>query len=272
MSGINSIVGLNKVDLDYRPEIKNPTGKNGTVSVKGIDNDACFPDYRTGIRTFQLTKANADILKNKMQETAAQLYPKSKKERESLVNTFMADPGIEFHDDGTATVDTTQFKTPILHYCLLNTVGMHTTAMPDYIDEDLYNHLMALAEPGEKREKYIAELTANLPEGPKNAAVSRLDDAIFYAKTLYYKGHVVSTESWNDHDRQREIAGSVPPNRNNGWYDDVVTVGSKTVGSSFKGKAYVGSRILHLTEGYFRRNIMSAIAKPGWFDEDWRKE
>ena len=61
-------------------------------------------------------------------------------------------------------------------------------------------------------------------------------------------------------------AGGVPPNRNNGWYDDVVTVGSKKVGASFKGKAYVGSRILHLTEGYFRRNIMSAIAKSGWFD------
>lgn len=244
-------------------------GKDGTVSVKGIDNDACFPDYRTGIRTFQLTKAKAETLKDKMLETAVQLYPKSldKEKRGRLVNTFLADPGIEFHDDGTATVDTTKFKTPILHCCLLNTIGMHTTAMPDYIDEDLYKHLMALAEPGEKREKYIAELTANLPEGAKNAAVSRLDDAIFYAKTLYYKGHVVSTESWNDHDRQREIAGGVPPNRNNGWYDDVVTVGSKKVGASFKGKAYVGSRILHLTEGYFRRNIMSAIAKPGWFDE-----
>ena len=244
-------------------------GKDGTVSVKGIDNDACFPDYRTGIRTFQLTKAKAETLKDKMLETAVQLYPKSldKEKRGRLVNTFLADPGIEFHDDGTATVDTTKFKTPILHYCLLNTVGMHTTAMPDYIDEDLYNHLMALAEPGDKRDNYIAELTANLPEGAKSAAISRLDEAIFYAKTLYYKGHVVSAESWNDHGRQREIAGSVPPNRNNGWYDDVVTVGSKTVGSSFKGKAYVGSRILHLTEGYFRRNIMSAIAKPGWFDE-----
>ena len=242
-------------------------GKDGTVSVKGIDNDACFPDYRTGIRTFQLTKDKADILKNIMKETVAQLYPKSKKERESLVDTFMADPGIEFHDDGTATVDTTQFKTPILHYCLLNTVGMHTTAMPDYIDEDLYNNLMALAEPGEKREKYIAELTANLPEGAKNAAVSRLDDAIFYAKTLYYKGHVVSAESWNDHDTQRKIAGPVPPNRANGWYDDVVTIGS-----SSKARSYIGLRILHLTEGYFRRNIMRAIAKPRWFDEDWRKE
>lgn len=62
------------------------------------------------------------------------------------------------------------------------------------------------------------------------------------------------------------------PEQNNGRYDDVVTVGSKKVGASFKGKAYVGSRVLHLTEGYFRRNIMSAIAKPGWFDEVWREE
>ena len=121
---------------------------------------------------------------------------------------------------------------------------------------------MALAEPGDKRDNYIAELTANLPEGAKNAAISRLDEAIFYAKTLYYKGHVVSAESWNDHDTQRKIAGPVPPNRANGWYDDVVTIGS-----SSKARSYIGLRLLHLTEGYFRRNIMSAIAKPGWFDE-----
>ena len=90
---------------------------------------------------------------------------------------------------------------------------------------------------------------------------------IDFAKTLYYKGHVVSAESWNDHDKQREIAGPVPPNRANGWYDDVVTIGS-----SSKARSYIGLRILHLTEGYFRRNIMRAIAKPGWFAEDWREE
>ena len=39
MSGINSIVGLNKVDLDYRPEIKNPTGKNGADKVQDGAND-----------------------------------------------------------------------------------------------------------------------------------------------------------------------------------------------------------------------------------------
>jgi hypothetical protein len=244
-------------------------GKDGTVSVKGIDNDACFPDYRTGIRTFQLTKAKADILKNAITETAKVLYP-SKNEvgtRNRLADKFMADPGIKFHDDGTATVDTTKFKSPILHFCLMNTVGMHTTALPDYIDEDLYNRLMELAGPGEKREKYIADLTANLPEGAKNAAVSRLDDAIAHARALHDRGHVVSAESWNDHDRQREIAGKVPPSRTNGWYDDVVTIGS-----SSKARSYIGLRILHLTEGYFRRNIMRAIAKPGWFDEDWREE
>ena len=244
-------------------------GKDGSVSVKGIDNDACFPEYRTGIRTFQLTKANAEILKNQIKGTAEGLYPTSIEvgKREWLVNKFMSDPGIKFHDDGTATVDTTKFNSPILHFCLMNTIGMHTTALPDYIDEDLYNHLIALAEPGEKREKYIADLTANLPEGAKNAAVSRLDDAIAHARALYDKGHVVSSESWNDHDRQREIAGKVPPCRTNGWYDDVVTIGS-----SSKARSYIGLRILHLTEGYFRRNIMSAIAKPGWFDEDWREE
>ena len=239
-------------------------GKDGTVSVKGIDNDACFPEYRTGIRTFQLTKANAETLQKVMKATAEGLYPNSFEvgKRERLLNRFMADPGVKFHDDGTATVDTTKFNSPILHFCLLKTIGMHTTALPDYIDEDLYNRLMELAGPGEKREKYIADLTANLPEGAKNAAVSRLDDAIAHARALHDRGHVVSAESWNDHDRQRAIAGKVPPARTNGWYGDVVTVGS-----SSRAKSYIGPYILHLTDGYFRRNIMRAIAKPGWFDE-----
>ena len=39
MSGINSIVGLNKVDLDYRPEIKNPTDKKDTGKVENGAND-----------------------------------------------------------------------------------------------------------------------------------------------------------------------------------------------------------------------------------------
>lgn len=54
---------------------------------------------------------------------------------------------------------------------------------------------------------------ANLPEGAKNAAVSRLDDAIAHARALHDRRHVVSSESWNDHDRQRAIAKP-------GWFDE----------------------------------------------------
>jgi len=239
-------------------------GKDGTVSLKGIDNDACFPEYRSGIRTFELTKTRADTLKARIADTAEKLYPHSYDEddREELLGDLMTDPGIEFHDDGTATVDTTKFKSPILHYCLLKTVGMHTTALPDYIDKDLYDNLMALAEPGKRRDDYIADLTANLPESAKKAAISRLDDAINHAKALFKKGHVVSAEEWVNHDKQREIAGKVPPAPSNRYYADAVPSGS-----SSKGRVEVGMWILHLTEGYFRRDIMSAVAKPGWFDE-----
>lgn len=48
----------------------------------------------------------------------------------------------------------------------------------------------------------------------------RLDDAIAHARALHDRGHVVSSESWNDHDRQRAIAGKVPPARTNGWFDE----------------------------------------------------
>ena len=244
-------------------------GKDGSVSIKGIDNDACFTDYRTGIRTFQLSENKADKLEASVKATATLLYPSDDDagKRGQLMQKLMTDPGVKFHDDGTATVDTTKFKSPILHYCILKTIGMHTNALPDYIDAELYDKLIELSKPGERREKYIADLTANLPEAAKEAAISRLDDAIAHAKTLKGKGHVVSSEAWFDRNRQREMAGSVPSARTNGWYDDVVTDGTSSVGASSKGKAEVGSTILHLTEGYFRRNIMRSVAKPGWFDE-----
>jgi len=38
-------------------------------------------------------------------------------------------------------------------------------------------------------------------------------------------------------------------------------------GNSASGRVEVGMWVLHLTEGYFRRDIMSAVAKDGWFDE-----
>ena len=245
-------------------------GKDGTVSLKGIDNDACFPDYRTGIRTYKLTKAKADRLEAVVKYTANLLYPSDKDagKRSQLMAKLMTDPGIQFNnDDETATVDTTKSESPILHYCMLKTVGMHTNALPDCIDEDLYNKLVEISKPGELRDKYIADLTANLPEAAKNAAISRLDDAIAYANELKEKGRVVTKEAWVDHDKQREIAGKLPRNRSNGMYDDVVTDGANEVGASFNGKKEVGSNIVHLTEGYFRRNLMRAVAKPGWFDE-----
>ena len=139
---------------------------------------------------------------------------------------------------------------------------MHTTALPDYIDKDLYDNLMALAEPGERREKYIADLTANLPEDAKDAAISRLDDAISHARALFEKGHVVSAEEWVNHDKQREIAGKVPPAPTKRYYAEAVYSGN-----SASGRVEVGMWVLHLTEGYFRRDIMRAVAKPGWFDE-----
>lgn len=242
-------------------------GQDLSVSLKGIDNDASFPAYRTGIRTFELDESRADILGMAIEYAAKLLYPGDFElsKRAALRRELMNDPGVTFSKDG-ATVDLTKCKSPILQFCLFHTYRMHTATLPDYIDKDLYDHLMALAEPGEKRDKYIADMTAHLPENAKDAAIARLDGAIAHAKALNEKGHVVSEEQWLEKDKQREIAGKVPPDGDNGGYEDFGPVGSSS-DAGLKGKRNIGVVIDHLKNGYFRRDLMRAVAKPGWFEE-----
>ena len=245
-------------------------GEDYSVSLKGIDNDASFPAYRTGIRTFSLDRKMAHEFANAMRAVAQKLYGFTHESAE-LYEQLRQDPGLSglfkdgtetVIDDGTAKVDATKFKSPILHCCLEAVFGVKTTALPDYIDKDLYDNLMALAEPGERRDKYIADLTAHLPTDARDAAIQRLDEAIAHAKVLNEKGHVVNEAEWSMKDKQREIAGRIQRDNEVSHY---IPDGFRTPFMSKEVEGVVTTVDL-LTSGYFRRDLLRAVAKPGWFD------
>ena len=229
---------------------------DGEVTLKGIDNDACCNARRIGLVTFRLSLEQTEKFIS-LRKDMCNLYPENAEVEQ--YNRLMSDPGVTKNEDGTLTVDASKVKAPELIYCLGKTFGVKSVALPDCIDEDLYNSLMKLKE-GASRESYINDLKAHLPAKAVESAVNRLDEAIALAAKLKSERRVYAAEDWNDHEIQRELAGKM---------DDDSSPLPEVNGLKPKNSPQVkevGKEYKRETCSYFYRDLMYAIAKPGWFD------
>ena len=227
-------------------------GKDGSVSLKGIDNDACFGKFMIGPGLFRLQGKHANDFKTLL-KNANLVYDPGKKAGTSRFDT---DPGIKQSEDGTILVDVSKIKSRELFHCLAKATGCHSLRLPDHIDKELYDKLVAM-ESGKAREDYIADLRARLSEDQVQVAIQRLDGAIKHAKALNDKGCVVSTADWERRDVQRKVAGRpprpVPPYAG--------------TNKGFAQYAKETQKTIRRTVCLFRRDLLGAIAKPGWFEE-----
>ena len=233
-----------------------------TVTVKGIDNDLCFPAYRTGLRTYVLDD-KATLNFREACEYAVSKYPKALRAqvRQRLVN----DPGVQERPDGTLVIDTSKFQTGELHFAARRAIGMHGAALPDYIDEDLYNQLLAL-QSGERRDAYRAELADRLPPAAVESALNRLDEAIAHAIKLAAEHKVVSKEDFAKRDVQkrllsRELSAGNPVKPVGNFQLQMEPYENKE-----KSKKDVVRRATSQVKSLFVRDLLDKIAKPGWFD------
>ena len=250
-------------------------GKDFSVSLKGIDNDASFPAYRKGLRTFAFDENTSDLFESKLFNIALKLYPGDRNLATSVKEELLQDPGVSVdEDDGTITIDTTKAKSPLIAVALRNTIGVQNVALPDYIDKDVFDHLMSLEKPGDKRDKYIADLKAHLSEDAVDAAVARLDEAIAHAKALEKKGHVVSEAAWSERDVQSQVAGKIRSldRGADGKVPKIKKLQKVSENdpdfSQTKETLEMAASYQYISDGYFTRDFVRAIAKPGWFDEE----
>ena len=224
-----------------------------TVSVKGIDNDQSFPAYRTGLRTYVLSGKNAGSFLSHIEKVVLS-YPHQHQNavRARLEN----DPGITRNPDGTITLDTTKFESGELYYAAQGAIGMHGCTLPEFIDEDLYAHLLDLKS-GDKRDALLADLAGRLSPDALDAARSRLDAAIAHAENLHAQGKVVRNADFSKRDVQNRLfyrelhAPSNPVKPVNGYNlsssTDIVRKSKRQVRSLFV------------------RDLFAGIAKKGWF-------
>ena len=229
--------------------------EKGDVTVKAIDNDACFGNFIIGPGKFLLRGQHAANFENHLALVKKNLYPREVSgAQRSRINV---DPGIRRFEDGAILVDTSKMKAPEILYCLQNATGCHVTRAPDYIDEELYNQLVAMKS-GKGREDYLADLRVRLTPNQVLVATARLDATIAHAEKLKAAGRVVSTEDWGKRDVQRMVAGGKP--------QGLPQVGGQGPNDTVFAQK-VRSSVIGQEVPLFRRDLLAHIAKPGWFED-----
>ena len=242
--------------IDVRPDPANE-GKF-LVSVTGIDNDQCFPAYRTGARVFEIPSDRADMFDAAL-ESVAKLYD----DVPSVLAKLWTDKAVTRLDGGAMRIDATQIRSGALYYAAWNSIGMHGMAMPEYIDEDMFNHLVALKKDNtgtnQARKDFLDGLAKRLPPEAAAAAEKRLDEAIAWAEQLAEAKLVVSADKFRNPATQRILQSAVgivtPRKLVAGQYD---TEAAEPPGSRVKQDALEIAQ--HQSQTLFKRDIFAAIS------------
>ena len=174
------------------------------VSVKGIDCDASFPTYRVGLQKYALAKDRAKEFFEHLLAVCKELHPSGNGQTE-FDNRCKNDPSIVRNPDGTVTVDVTKAQSPEIAMALLKVLGAQSFSLPEVIDRETYDHLMALDADPARKQAFLDSLAARIPQAAIEATKARLDEAIAHAKKLKEEDRVYSTEDWESHERLGQL-------------------------------------------------------------------
>ena len=129
------------------------------VTVKGIDNDASFSATRIGLMKFALSKDKTALYFDQLKEVCQKLHGKNwKREYDNRVSK---DPAI-VRNGNTMTIDLTKATTHEARMAIIHTMGLQSIALPEEIDEDFYNHLIAMDNDPAKKREYLNSIAPRI--------------------------------------------------------------------------------------------------------------
>ena len=188
------------------------------VTLKGIGNDASYGVLRAGLGTFKFPAGSkAQIVFAKTLNTVAA----STRSKNRFMQQVLSDPGIKVGEDDSVEIDLSKLVNKQLVQGIFHLCGLRSVAVPEEMDSELHDKLVALAtdapDGGAARAKYLDSLATRL--GAESAqykcAVTRLDEAIAYARKLKSEGKVYTAEQWEARDIQKTVAKAASrPSRN----------------------------------------------------------
>lgn len=220
------------------------------VTVKGIDNDASFPAYRTGLQRYTFDETGTKEFFEALEELAEELHGDMAKTE--LRDRIKNDPSITRNPDGTVTIDLTKAKAPEIGITLYANTGSQSLSLPPAIDKDTYDHLMALDSDPAKKQAYLDSIAPRISPKALDAAKTRLDEAIAHAKNLATQGKVFTDADWNNTAKLRRTHNPIPQS---------VSV-LRTDGNSIEldsANDSVRNYLTNITTSYFRRDYFSSL-------------
>ena len=160
--------------------------------------------------------------------------------------------------DGSIEIDLSKTTNPafaeiVCHWAL----GGQTFTVPDAIDRELYDRLVALKS-GSQRRAHLAELKSRLGPEQYKAAVSRLDEAIAHAEKLQREGKVYDAAQWETQEVQRSVAAlgtmlkELPP------------VAGARPNAAYE-KKFLKDYNYTMAPTVFGRDLLRGIRRKGWF-------
>ena len=174
--------------------------QTGAVDLKAIDNDLAFSGLCFGLNKFHMDVEHVRQFEKTINGVHTKLYPALSEAQFEAAYGIDAEHGVTKNPDGTMTVDISKFASP-LTFAGIDKLGWNCVPVPDEIDEDIYNNLMALDKqadgtPSQGRIELEKQLRRRLDKGAFDAAMARLDEAIAAAKDIAAAGRVRKPEYW----------------------------------------------------------------------------
>ncbi len=182
------------------------------VTVKGIDNDAGYSQYRTGAVKFSFDEERSKDFVDALTNIAKKIDSRNYK---NVLENLLKDPGITADEKGQYTIDASKIENKAIANALRQVTGVQTLAVPDKIDRGAYDAILALKS-GPKRDEYLNSIRSRLSKENFNAAVSRLDDIIAKAEQLGREGKVIEKEGWLDEPGETLQTGDIVVKKPNG--------------------------------------------------------
>jgi hypothetical protein len=161
---------------------------------------------------FSFDKDRSEDFKTLLTDLAKQIDSRNYK---SVLEDLLKDPGITTDGNGRYAVDVSKIENKAISSVLCRVTGLQPLALPDKIDRETYEALIALKS-GPKRDEYLDSIRPRLSEASFNAAVRRLDDVIAKAEKLGGEGKVIEKEGWLDEPVETLRTGDISVKKQNG--------------------------------------------------------
>ena len=180
-----------------------PTTHEATVNA--IDNDASFGENRIGLMKFAFDKEQTARYTEELKNVCQKIHGWGwKAEYESRVSQ---DPAIVRSGD-TMTIDLTKAQSHEAKMAVIQVLGLQSIALPEEIDQDFYEHLMAMDKDPAKKQAYLDSIAPRISPDALRATEARLDEAIAHAKELAANGKVYGKTQWQNEDNLKAMTGS----------------------------------------------------------------